>query len=52
VEKSTYPSILRLDASRKEADQLTRAAMGALQPFGSKGERLREIATHLLKREY
>jgi geranylgeranyl diphosphate synthase type II len=52
VEKSTYPSILGLDASRKEAARLTTAAMEALKTFGKNGTRLREIATHLLKREY
>ncbi len=52
VEKSTYPSILGLDASRKEAARLTKAAMDALKPFGKKGVRLREIAAHLLQREY
>ena len=52
VEKATYPSILGLDASRKEAAQLTKAAMDALKPFGKKGLRLREIAAHLLQREY
>ena len=52
VEKSTYPAILGLDASRKEAARLTKGAMDALKPFGAKAARLREIATHLLKREY
>lgn len=52
VEKSTYPSILGLDASRKEAAKLTKAAMDALKPFGKKAARLEEIAAHLLKREY
>jgi geranylgeranyl diphosphate synthase type II len=52
VEKSTYPAILGLDASRKEAAKLTKAAMDALKPFGKKATRLQEIATHLLKREY
>jgi geranylgeranyl diphosphate synthase type II len=52
VEKSTYPAILGLDASRKEAARLTKAAMDALKPFGKKAARLQEIATHLLKREY
>ena len=52
VEKSTYPAILGLEASRKEAARLTKAAMGALKPFGKKAARLQEIATHLLKREY
>ena len=52
VEKSTYPAILGLDASRKEAARLTKAAMDALKPFGTKAVRLEEIASHLLKREY
>lgn len=52
VEKSTYPAIIGLDASRKEAAKLTKAAMDALAPFGKKGERLREIAASLLQREY
>ena len=52
VEKSTYPAILGLDASRKEAARLTKAAMDALKPFGTKAVRLEDIASHLLKREY
>ena len=52
VEKSTYPSILGLAASRKEAAKLTKAAMDALKPFATKAARLQEIANHLLKREY
>lgn len=52
VEKSTYPAILGLEASRLEAARLTRAAMLALKPFGAKATRLREIAAHLLQREY
>jgi geranylgeranyl diphosphate synthase type II len=52
VEKSTYPAILGLDASRKEAARLTRAAGAALEPLGKQGKRLREISDHLLQREY
>ena len=52
VEKSTYPSVLGLAASRKEAARLTRAAMAALKPLGNKSARLAEIAGHLLQREY
>jgi len=52
VEKSTYPAILGLDASRREAARLTRAAMAALDPFKGKAARLREIADHLLRREF
>lgn len=52
VEKSTYPSVLGLAASRKEAAKLTKAAMDALKPLGKKAARLEQIAAHLLQREY
>jgi geranylgeranyl diphosphate synthase type II len=52
AEKSTYPAILGLAASRKEAARLTHAAMVALKPLGAKAARLEEIANHLLQREY
>jgi geranylgeranyl diphosphate synthase type II len=52
VEKSTYPAVLGLEKSRKEAAKLTQQAMDALKPFGKKAERLREIASYLLDREY
>jgi geranylgeranyl diphosphate synthase type II len=52
VDKATYPSVIGLDASRKEAAKLTKAAMDALKPFGKKAKRLEEIAAYLLKREY
>jgi len=52
VEKSTYPAILGLAGSRKEAAKLTQAALDALKPFGKKAHRLQEIAAHLLMRHY
>ncbi|MCW1887408.1 polyprenyl synthetase family protein [Luteolibacter flavescens] len=52
VEKATYPAILGLEKSRKEAAKLTKEAMDALLPLGKKAQRLREIADYLLKREY
>ncbi|MBK1883953.1 polyprenyl synthetase family protein [Luteolibacter pohnpeiensis] len=52
VEKSTYPSLLGLEASRKEAARLTKKAMTALDSFGKKGDRLREMADNLLRREF
>lgn len=52
VDKATYPAILGLEKSRKEAAKLTKQAMDALQPLGKKAQRLREIADYLLKREY
>jgi geranylgeranyl diphosphate synthase type II len=52
AEKTTYPSVIGLEASRKEARKLTAAALKALAPFGSKASRLREIADYLLAREF
>ena len=52
VEKATYPSIIGLKASRKEAAKLTEAALDSLRSLGRKAARLEEIAAYLLKREY
>ena len=52
VAKATYPAIIGLPAARREATRLTQVALQALQPFGAKGERLRELANHLLLREF
>jgi len=52
AQKATYPAILGLAASRREAARLTRDAMLALAPLGGKAKRLREIADYLLKRVY
>lgn len=50
--KATYPALIGLEASRREARKLTAAALAALAPFRTKGERLRQLAELLLKREY
>ncbi|MEO6053173.1 MAG: polyprenyl synthetase family protein [Chthoniobacterales bacterium] len=52
AKKSTYPSILGLAASRREAKRLTTEAISALKPFGKRGSTLLALATHLLDREY
>lgn len=52
AEKSTYPALLGLAASRRIAKQLTKEAITSLQPFGKSGFRLRQIADYLLAREY
>ncbi len=52
VDKATYPSILGLDKSKKEAARLTRKALAALEIFGKKGQHLEEIAHYLLDREF
>jgi geranylgeranyl diphosphate synthase type II len=52
VEKATYPSVIGLNASRKEAVKLTKAAMDAIKPLGKKADTLAGIAAYLLRREY
>lgn len=51
-EKSTYPALLGLQASRDEAHRLTNEAMQALAVFGDKADHLRQLAEHLLNRDY
>jgi len=50
--KATYPALLGLPASRREAIRLTAKAGRALAAFGSRAEKLRRIAAHLLDREF
>ena len=52
AQKATYPSVIGLEKSRVEAKRLTSLADAALKPFGSRADRLRELAGHLLAREY
>jgi len=52
VEKATYPAILGLEKSRREAHRLTHKALSALRPFGRRAVRLDQIAHHLLDRDY
>ncbi len=52
VDKATYPAILGLEKSRREAARLTHKAMNAIEPFGRRARRLRQIADYLLDREY
>lgn len=50
--KSTYPALLGLEASRREAARLTDEASAALQHFGPASRRLGGLAGHLLHREF
>jgi len=52
AQKATYPAVLGLEKSRREAGLLTRRAHDALRPLGRKADRLHEIANYLLEREY
>jgi len=51
-EKSTYPALLGIEASRREAARLTKLAHRALDPLGDSAFRLRQIAEYLLERTY
>ena len=51
-EKSTFPALIGLDASREEARRLTAEAHSALEGFGEAGQRLGQLADHLLQRDY
>jgi geranylgeranyl diphosphate synthase type II len=50
--KATFPAVYGLEKSRAEARKLTSRARSALDPFGAKGDRLRQMADYLLAREY
>ena len=52
AKKATYPAVIGLEKSRVEAKRLTNQAESALAPLSSRAERLREIASYLLAREY
>jgi geranylgeranyl diphosphate synthase type II len=52
AKKATYPAVIGLEKSRAEANRLTSRAEAALEYFGRSADRLREIAKHLLAREY
>lgn len=52
AQKATYPALLGLEKSRKEARRLTGASLSALQPLGKAADVLRALGEHLLQREY
>lgn len=52
VAKATYPAVIGLEESRKEAARLTAEALAAIDLFGERGDRLREIAGRMLLRDF
>ena len=48
--KMTYPSLIGLDASRREVERLTKEAYDALTPFGVAGHPLRDLCEYLATR--
>jgi geranylgeranyl diphosphate synthase type II len=52
AEKSTYPALMGLEASRAEAHRLTEVSHRALDVFGAASSRLRQLSDYLLNRDY
>ncbi len=52
AQKATYPSLLGLEASRREAARLTGRAFAALKVLRGKATALEALATYLLKRDH
>ena len=52
AEKSTYPALMGLEASRAEAHRLTEVSHRALDVFGDASSRLRQLSDYLLNRDY
>jgi geranylgeranyl diphosphate synthase, type II len=50
-QKATYPSLLGIDRSWKEATRLTQEAFAALKPFKGSANALEALAQYLLKRD-
>jgi geranylgeranyl diphosphate synthase, type II len=49
--KWTYPRFLGVDGSRRRARQLADEAVAALEPLGTRGHRMRDLALALLERD-
>lgn len=49
--KSTYPAVIGLDASRREAQALVDGAINALVPFGDRARPLKLIAKYIVERK-
>jgi geranylgeranyl diphosphate synthase, type II len=52
AKKATFPSVMGLKASQRQASRFTNKALKALEPLGSRGDRLRQIAESMLIREF
>lgn len=51
-DKPTYPALLGLDHARALADSLRNQAIEALEPFGDKALRLRQLADFIVQRHF
>ena len=52
AQKATYPALLGLEKSRKEARRLTAASLDSLKPLGKRADVLQALGEYLLQREY
>ncbi len=50
--KWTYPGLMGIESSRLRARALAREAIEALEPFESRGDRLRDLARDLVERDH
>jgi geranylgeranyl diphosphate synthase type II len=50
-DKATYPALFGIDESVRRADELGASANAALEPFGSRGETLKQLAEFLVQRK-
>ena len=49
--KQTYPAAFGIEESRRRAEEEIEAAVAALEPFGSKAERLCGLARYVIVRD-
>jgi geranylgeranyl pyrophosphate synthase len=49
--KATWPALFGLEASRMRADELLNLALNEIEPLGSAGRPLREVAHYIVSRE-
>lgn len=52
LEKATYPGLVGLAAAENKAADLARSACAALEPMGSKADRLKELAEYIVSRQH
>ncbi|MBN2644335.1 MAG: polyprenyl synthetase family protein [Desulfuromonadaceae bacterium] len=50
--KATYPAVLGIEESRRQADQLHRQALDCLAPLGDKAQALRAISAYIIQRTH
>jgi geranylgeranyl diphosphate synthase type II len=51
AEKATYPALFGIDESLKRADALVQGAFAELEPFGARGQTLKDLARYLVERK-